>query len=113
MNAERHCLNAECGTRNAERPHSANAPLTRKDYISAERGVRNAERPHSANAPLTRKDYISALRVTSTRSLSLAFLIVALLPKLGLLVPLQQRLSIGDATSRVAYLGLDIGRLQY
>ena len=29
--AERPCLSAECGTRNAERPHSANAPLTRKE----------------------------------------------------------------------------------
>ena len=29
-NAERPCLSAECGMRNAERLHSANAPLTRK-----------------------------------------------------------------------------------
>ena len=47
----------ECGVRNAERGTTSlhYVPFTRKDYISAERGARSTERPHSANAPLTRK----------------------------------------------------------
>ena len=48
-------ISAERGVRSAERPHSANAPLTRKDYISAERGVRSTERLCSAKATQTRK----------------------------------------------------------
>ena len=36
-------MNAERRMQNAERPHSANAPLTRKE-LNAERGVRNTER---------------------------------------------------------------------
>ena len=60
--AERPCLSAECGMRNAERLCSAKATQTRKDYISAERGARNTERLCSAKATQTRKDYISAER---------------------------------------------------
>ena len=41
MNVERHCLSAECGTRNAERLRFASAPLTRKDYMNAERRMQN------------------------------------------------------------------------
>ena len=40
-------MSAECGTRNAERPHYANATLARKE-LNAERGARSAERLCSA-----------------------------------------------------------------
>ena len=42
---------------NAERLHSANATLARKDYINAERRMQNAERLCSAKATQTRGEF--------------------------------------------------------
>ena len=47
-------MNAERRMQNAERLHSANAPLARKE-LNAERGARNTERLCSAKATQTRK----------------------------------------------------------
>ena len=49
-------MNAERRMQNAERPHSANAPLTRKE-LNAERGVRSAELPHYTTFRSQGKNY--------------------------------------------------------